>query len=66
MSGFSSDAYLPAHPQLVRPALEAALKAAAAGLGETELDVLPFSEAVTAHERMESRDLDGRIVLIPG
>jgi NADPH:quinone reductase len=51
---------------LVRPALEAALKATAAELGETELDVLPFSEAVTAHERMESRDLDGRIVLIPG
>ena len=66
VSGFSSGAYLPAHPQLVRPALEAALKAAAAGLGDTELDVLPFSEAVTAHERMESRDLDGRIVLIPG
>ena len=66
VSGFSSGAYLPAHPQLVRPALEAALKAAAAGLADTELDVLPFSEAVTAHERMESRDLDGRIVLIPG
>jgi len=66
VSGFSSGAYLPAHPQLVRPALEAALKAAAAGLGDIEIDVLPFSEAVTAHERMESRDLDGRIVLIPG
>jgi NADPH:quinone reductase len=64
--GFNSGAYLPARPQLVRPALEAALKAAAAGLAETKLDVLPFSEAVTAHERMESRDLDGRIVLIPG
>jgi NADPH2:quinone reductase len=35
-------------------------------LGDTEIDVLPFSAAVTAHERMESRDLDGRIVLIPG
>jgi len=66
VSGFSSGAYLPAHPQLVRPALQAALKAAAAGLGETEVDVLPFSEAVTAHQRMESRDLDGRIVLTPG
>jgi NADPH2:quinone reductase len=66
VSGFSSGAYLPARPQLVRPALEAALKAAAAGLGDIEIDVLPFSEAVTAHERMESRDLDGRIVLIPG
>jgi len=28
--------------------------------------VLPFSEAVTAHERMGSGDLDGRIALIPG
>jgi NADPH:quinone reductase len=66
VSGFNSGAYLPARQQLVHPALEAALKAAAAGLGEIELDVLPFSEAVTAHDRMESRDLDGRIVLIPG
>jgi len=66
VSGFNSGGYLPAHPELVRPALEAALKAAAAGLGEVEHDVLPFSEAATAHERMESRDLDGRIVLIPG
>ena len=66
VSGFNSGAYLRAYPQLARPALEAALKAAAAGLGETEIDVRPFSEAVTAHERMESRDLDGRIVLIPG
>jgi NADPH2:quinone reductase len=64
--GFSSGAYLPAHRHLVRPALEAALTVAAAGLGDTELDVLPFAEAVTAHERMESRDLAGRIVLIPG
>jgi hypothetical protein len=53
VSGFSSGAYLPAHPHVVRPALDAALNAVAAGLGETEIDVLPFSEAVTAHERME-------------
>ena len=65
VSGFSSGAYLPAHPHVVRPALEAALNAVAAGLGETEIDVLPFSEAVTAHERMESRNLNGRIVLTP-
>ncbi|MGP4019898.1 quinone oxidoreductase family protein [Saccharopolyspora sp. 5N708] len=65
VSGFSAGAYLPTHPQVVRPALEAALKAVAAGLGETEIDVLPFSEAVTAHERMESRNLGGRIVLTP-
>jgi NADPH:quinone reductase len=42
------------------------VKAVQAGLGETELDVLPFSAAVAAHERMESRDLDGRIMLVPG
>ena len=65
VSGFSSGAYLPAHPHAVRPALEAALNAVAAGLGQTEIDVLPFSEAVTAHERMESRNLNGRIVLTP-
>jgi NADPH2:quinone reductase len=65
VSGFNAGAYLPAHPQAVRPALEAALKAVAAGLGETEVDVLPFSEAVTAHERMASRSLAGRIVLTP-
>jgi len=66
VAGFSSGFYLPAHPELVRPALQEALKAAAAGLGDTEIGVLPFSQAVTAHERMESRDLNGRIVLIPG
>jgi NADPH2:quinone reductase len=65
VAGFSSGAYLPAHPEAVRPALEAALSAVAAGLGDTEIDVLPFSAAVTAHERMESRDLNGRIVLTP-
>jgi hypothetical protein len=27
--------------------------------------VLTFAAAVTAHERMESRDLSGRIVLVP-
>jgi NADPH2:quinone reductase len=39
--------------------------AVAAGLGETEIEVLPFAEAVTAHQRMESRALNGRIVLAP-
>jgi NADPH2:quinone reductase len=55
----------PAHPETIRPALEAGLTAVAAGLGETEIDMLPFSAAVTAHERMENRTLDGRIVLTP-
>lgn len=66
VAGFNAGAYLPAHPQVVRPALEAALAAVAAGLGETEIDVLPFAEAVTAHERMERREPVGRIVLVPG
>jgi NADPH:quinone reductase len=65
VSGFSAGAYLPAHPQVVRPALEAALKAVATGLGEIEVDVLPFAAAAIAHERMESRALNGRIVLTP-
>jgi len=63
VTGFNAGAYLPAHPEVVRPALVAALEAVAAGLGETEVDVLPFTEAVTAHERVESRDLNGRVVL---
>ena len=63
VSGFNAGAYLPAHPQFVRPALEAARQAVAAGLSATEVDVLPFSAAVTAHERMQDRSLNGRIVL---
>ena len=66
VSGFNSAAYLSAHPQFVRPALKAALQAVAVGLGEMDVDVLPFAAAATAHERMESRDRGGRIVLTPG
>ena len=65
VSGFNAGAYIPTHLREVRPAAEAALKAVAAGLGETEIDALPFDEAVTAHQRMESRALNGRIVLTP-
>ena len=65
VSGFNAGAYLPTHPHLVRPALEAALKAVAAGLADTEVDVLSFAEATIAHERMENRTLNGRIVLTP-
>jgi NADPH2:quinone reductase len=65
VSGFNSNAYLPSHPDAIQPALEAARAALAAGLGGTEIEVLPFSEAVAAHERMENRTLDGRIVLVP-
>ena len=41
------------------------MKAVASGLCDTPVDVLRFSEAVTAHERMENRDLNGRIALTP-
>ncbi|MGW2687424.1 quinone oxidoreductase family protein [Streptomyces sp. NPDC001414] len=66
VAGFNAGASLPAHPQVVRPALEAALEAVAGGLGDMVIDVLPFAAAVTAHERMERRKVDGRIVLVPG
>jgi len=65
VSGFNAGAYVPAHPQELRPAVEAALKAVAAGLGDAEIDVLPLARAVEAHQRMESRDLNGRIILTP-
>lgn len=65
VSGFNAGAYLPMHPQVIRPALEAALRAVASGLGETEIDVLPLEEAAVAHERMDDRALNGRIVLKP-
>jgi NADPH:quinone reductase-like Zn-dependent oxidoreductase len=31
----------------------------------TVVDLLPFAAAATAHERMENRALNGRIVLSP-
>lgn len=63
IAGFNAGAYLPTHPQVVRPALEAARTAISAGLGQTVVDVLPFDQAAIAHERMESRALAGRLVL---
>jgi NADPH2:quinone reductase len=49
VTGFNAGAYIPTHPREVRPAAEAALEAVAAGLAETEIEMLPFDEAVTAH-----------------
>ncbi|MFZ4842527.1 quinone oxidoreductase family protein [Mycetocola saprophilus] len=63
VSGFNSGAYLPTHPHLIRPALEAARAAVAAGLGDVEVEVLPLSAAAEAHRRMESREVAGRLVL---
>lgn len=34
-------------------------------MGEIVVDVMPFADAAAAHERMEGRALDGRIVLTP-
>lgn len=64
--GFNAGAYLPSHPETVRPALDAAVRAVAAGLANTEVQTLPFSQAALAHQRLESRALDGRMVLVPG
>lgn len=63
IAGFNAGAFLPTHPEVVRPALEAARSAVSSGLGQSVVDVLPFSQAALAHERMESRSLAGRIVL---
>jgi NADPH2:quinone reductase len=65
VSGFNAGIYIPSHPGELGPAVTAALRAVAAGLADTEVDVLPFAEAATAHERMESRARGGRIVLTP-
>ncbi|QIQ01232.1 quinone oxidoreductase family protein [Streptomyces liangshanensis] len=63
VSGFSAGVYVPNHLDELRPAAEAALRAVSDGLAHTEVDVLPLADAVTAHERMENRSVDGRIVL---
>ena len=63
IAGFNAGAYLPTHPHIVRPALEAARTAIAAGLGQAVVEVLSFDQATLAHERMESRSLTGRLVL---
>jgi NADPH2:quinone reductase len=65
VSGYNSGAYLRKHPQLVQPALLAALQSVEAGLGQIAIDTLTFDQVVQAHELMESRALNGRIVLVP-
>jgi NADPH2:quinone reductase len=63
VAGFNAGGYLPAHPDLVRPAARAALTAVTAGLADVELDVLPLADAAIAHERMENHTVSGRLVL---
>ena len=63
VAGFNSGGYLPAHPETIAPAAEAALEAAAAGLLDIDVETLPLAEAATAHRRLEEHSVDGRIVL---
>jgi NADPH2:quinone reductase len=65
VTGFNAGAYLPAHPEAIRPAAEAALAVVARGHADTKIELLPFADAATAHERMERHEVDGRIVLTP-
>lgn len=65
VAGFNAGAFLPTHPHVVRPALEAARTMVAAGLGDIEVEVLAFEQAALAHERMEDRAVSGRLVLVP-
>ncbi|QXE36377.1 zinc-binding dehydrogenase [Streptomyces sp. GMY02] len=65
VAGFNAGAYLPAHPEAIRPAAEAALKAAAAGLADTEIEILSLADAASAHERLENHTANGRLVLTP-
>lgn len=65
VTGFNAGAYMPAHPEAVRPAAEVALKAVADGLARTEIEIHSLADAATAHERLESHAANGRIVLTP-
>ena len=63
VTGFNSGVYLPAHPEAIRPAAEAALTAVAAGLADTEIELFPLTDAATAHARLEHHATTGRVVL---
>ncbi|GLZ02091.1 zinc-binding dehydrogenase [Actinoplanes sp. NBRC 103695] len=65
VAGFNAGGYLPAHPQAVPAAAAAALTAAASGLADTEIELLPLADAATAHERLENHTARGRVVLVP-
>ncbi|SEC25198.1 NADPH2:quinone reductase [Streptomyces misionensis] len=65
MLGFAVGFYLPAHPELGRPAAEAALKAVSQGLADVPTRVLPLADAAEAHRLTESGTAGARIVLTP-
>jgi len=60
-----SDADLPTHLELARPAAEGALKAVSAGLVNLHTDILPLEQAPEAHRRIEAGQVNGRILLAP-
>ncbi|GGL13922.1 NADPH:quinone reductase [Sphaerisporangium melleum] len=61
--GFAAGFYLPTHPEMVRPAAQAALKAIGQGLVDIRTEVLPLTQAAEAHRRVENGSVGGRIVL---
>ena len=63
--GFSVGSFLPGHKDLARPAATAAVRAAAAGLAQADVQTLPLSSATVAHERLENHSVNGRLVLRP-
>jgi NADPH2:quinone reductase len=63
--GFSIGYYLPAHPEQVRPAVDAALKVIGQGLVDLHTQTLPLAEAAEAHRRLENGSVGGRILLTP-
>lgn len=65
MLGFAVGTYLPAHPEQACPAAEAAVKAVSQGLVDMHTQTLPLAQAAEAHRRIESRTVNGRIVLTP-
>lgn len=65
VTGFNAGAYLQAFPELVPPALAAALQAVADGHGDIHVEELSFEQASLAHARMEGKTIEGRMVLVP-
>jgi len=63
VAGFNAGGYIPAHPDLVPAAAEAAREVVRSGLADVEIDLLPLTAAATAHERMENHTANGRLVL---
>jgi len=65
MLGFNIGSYLPAYPELARPAAQAALRAVGEGLVDVRTHTLPLAEAAEAHRRIEHGQVGGRLLLTP-